>query len=798
MLKERKKGIVLITTMLAVVLVMMLLSSVVYSNLGSLRMTNNFYDKENALMAAHSGAQYAITRLQSNILWKGNPSSPYELKVNNFEVKEKEGNVWGIVTSVSGKKSVFRIKFNCEDGDDGLDGMKNSANKIESPYISTNNLFNTVPRFAYPADKNGVVMGKHVTSNGKTVFTPNENVQAVTIPKATCNLIVEGFSGEAVRDATLDNPINEDSGYTQQVLELYVSLDPDFLNSDSVVSAAGDITAKVESFSLISSDGSAAPNMRSLGKINLKVGKNDDNFKIENGATVYYGDSFKVNSKKPQTVKSEQSSSGKNFTALSWEDIPRATEKDTKLSAGTYVWVRNSSGKNELHHYPGEIYPYGKTLPDSGYEIIGNTTTNMTVDNDNLAIMFDRNMYVEGDLLIRSDINEYGTRPIVGFSSKNQGDNNTTILTGTGNITISGATIGNGAITAEGNISIQGPSILESDPGVGVSIYAKGDVNLETIYNTTAHMEEVSPTPNKDTNKPYDNVTIDPDTGVAHEKPVLVEAVSSDDLDIADLKNSGVPIIHGCSSCINGGRAYCSSEKSTSGITGFINTEKGRALMAQVYSEGMLGQDTLSNYIANDPKVVMCSCDTYEYRFDWRIGIYTVCIPAENHNTSTCEFYQAIKKLYNAGKAAAQTKIEEGSSSNQEMASITNVNMSDKFVPPAEQTENYETYKTQQLAGLLSRYQSINYSDQEIAGVIYACGNINVDIGKDSRLNLTGSMVAYGKDPQADGEATKTDDKGNISYKAKSVEMTFDPSYINKLLATSAHRKVMVKMFANY
>ncbi len=87
---------------------------------------------------------------------------------------------------------------------------------------------------------------------------------------------------------------------------------------------------------------------------------------------------------------------------------------------------------------------------------------------------------------------------------------------------------------------------------------------------------------------------------------------------------------------------------------------------------------------------------------------------------------------------------------------------------------------------------------EEIAGVIYACGNINVNIGKNSRLNLTGSMVAYGSDPQKNGEAIKSKGKGNIYYKAKSVEMTFDPNYINKLLAMAAQRKVKVRMFANY
>lgn len=132
------------------------------------------------------------------------------------------------------------------------------------------------------------------------------------------------------------------------------------------------------------------------------------------------------------------------------------------------------------------------------------------------------------------------------------------------------------------------------------------------------------------------------------------------------------------------------------------------------------------------------------------------------------------------------------------MATVKDPELSDKLVADDMQTTNYENYKRDQLAGLISRYQGINYSDQEIAGVIYACGNINVNIGKNSRLNLTGSMVAYGKDPQTGEEATKSSDKGNIYYKAKSVEMTFDPNYINKLLEIAAQRKVKVRMFASY
>ena len=113
MRKKYKKGIVLITTMLTVVLVIMLLSSVVYSNLGSMRLASNFYGREEALMAAQSGVQYAITCLQSDVTWRGDKSGNTLSDTHKgISVQERNGNVVGMLTTTNGHKSFFRIKFN--------------------------------------------------------------------------------------------------------------------------------------------------------------------------------------------------------------------------------------------------------------------------------------------------------------------------------------------------------------------------------------------------------------------------------------------------------------------------------------------------------------------------------------------------------------------------------------------------------------------------------------------------------------------------------------------------------------
>lgn len=798
MLERKKKGIVLVTTMLTVVLVIMLLSSVVYSNLGSFRLTTNFYDKENALMAAQSGAQYAITRLQSDILWKANPSTVYTLKTGDFEVKEEDGNVWGILSSTNGKKSVFRIKFNCEDGPGGFDNMDDSAHKIESPYISTNNLFSSVPSIAYSADKNGIIQGKTVTENGKEVFKPHSEAKQVTIPKGTCNLIVEGFSGPAVRDASLSKPIDTKSSYAHQIVEIYASIDPSSLNVDSAISASGNINAKTGAFRLNSAEGTQTPNMRSLGHVALTG-------QVSAGSgTVFFNDGFTVNGATETNIKHEKSNSGENFAKITWADVPKATKSDTNLPAGTYVWEKNPTTKAiELRHYPTIIFYDGKPLPDSGYQTVSTGKfKGMTVDSKNLTVMFDQNIYVPGDLLIRSNINEYGTRPIVGFVNKNKGDSGTTILTSKGNITISGATMGSGAITSEGNITMQGPSLLESDPGVGVSIYSKGDVTIEPIYNTSANIEKLLPTDRPEGSGPYDNVEIDPTTGAASEKDTISSTPSVGDDNNSDsdsttdtnrekaaekksseyatkYKKSGKHTV--CDHCTEHPTSFCKTK-------GIFNPNHPD-LIIQVYQAGFLKKGRTQFINLN----VECNCGFHN-----------------GSHKNDCNFMKAVKDVYED----AEDDWEDWSDSrdddddddhkndsptkSDQMASIDDPKLSDKLVDTSKQTTNYENYKREQLDTLIKRYDNIKYSDQEIAGVIYAWKNINVNIGKDSRLSVTGAMVAYGREPNKEQDATKTTDTGNISYNAKSVDLTFDPNHLNKLLNASAKRKLQIKMFANY
>lgn len=111
-------------------------------------------------------------------------------------------------------------------------------------------------------------------------------------------------------------------------------------------------------------------------------------------------------------------------------------------------------------------------------------------------------------------------------------------------------------------------------------------------------------------------------------------------------------------------------------------------------------------------------------------------------------------------------------------------------------SDNFRDTKEAQLSDLMLRYGKIKYSDQDISGVIYAWGNINADIGKNSTLNLTGAMVAYGGNPKE--KTPGKNNKGKININAGTIGMTLDPDYMGVFLAANAKRKVKQVMFSNF
>lgn len=797
---KNKRGIVLITTMLTVVLVIMLLSSVVYSNLGSMRLASNFYGREEALMAAQSGVEYAITCLQSDVTWRGDKQdNTFTNSAEGISVRERNGNVVGMLTTANGNKSFFRIKFNYEDGENGFDGMKDSSDseRIQSPYVSVNNLFNTTPTKVYTASQDGKLKTKQSQDRFGKNRTEADGASSFSLGKSSCYLVVEGFAGNGVRDLTLDKAFTltpeQVSNLNPRRVETYLALSSETQFTDSVACAAGDLTTDSNLIRISNAKGSSSPKMRSLHNLNVTSGTVDfDNSQL------YYGSgySYSINGKtisEDSKYTAQQSNDTSSFTRLEWDDVTKANSKGqkcVKIEAGTYVWSKDpKTNKNILRRYVGN-YPPGTEIPSGTKCSEVSSLPGMTIDADSLTMKIDSNLWVAPDgkassLIIRYDKEgETATsRPVVAFL-KNEAKQTSPIISSDHDIYIEGATLGGGSITSKENISLQGPSILESDPGIGVSIYAQGDVNLLPIESVTeqvkqAESEKITGTPSTgtDSNKNGDKYVIkDEHNAYTNLKADLYNALERK---VKELINEG-------------GRPMLDS---TTGKPLFL---KGYNSLKKVYT-------------------LLCS-DMETSSSDWRNGHPSKTIGVDvnavltwsmengmNENESHIAMIAMVETcetpIYNY--LTNKDNWQEVDDDDDDDTKNTDVDLSPDKVSDVQDyvdkdlaSDNFRDTKEAQLSDLMLRYGKIKYSDQDISGVIYAWGNINADIGKNSTLNLTGAMVAYGGNPKE--KTPGKNNKGKININAGTIGMTLDPDYMGVFLAANAKRKVKQVMFSNF
>lgn len=819
--KEKKsQGIVLVTTMLVISLVVMLLSTILYANFGSLRLSSNFYDREQALMAAQSGVQYAISRLEQDKDWCAKDQENF--RANGIEVLERKGNVIGLITGPSGQKSAFRIKFNYEDSrtnemvEEEL--TKNLyRDRIKSPFVSVNNVSNPDPTVAYLANDNGQAVAEDMKLRG------NEGGGRVghTVPAHTCDLVVEGFAGNVIRGNSLSECKDKIPLATRRVVEVYLSASESSDSVDSVIAAAGGLEVFTNSFKTTDAKGGFHSNVRSLGDVTL------NSKSIANGGTVFYNGNLTVNGGGNGGLACESSKDGSRFPRISWDKIPKANSTNgNKLPSGTYVF-EEVNGRVVLKHYVG-YYPDYKSFiaaknGEAGTvplrESAEDYSAALTVTANEYDIVLRGNTYVSGDVSILSAVNKYGTRPTIHFARTGKEG---VIFSSSGNIAITGALIGNGSITSEKNISVQGPSLFESDPNVGVSIYAKQDINFNPILNTTKRIENVlsSPTSNALSVRrvagtlPYDKIIEEVGArvgGIAGGSGTGSSVFESDFeryYNSGELKrirdNTTVNVGSGstyCDFCDNCCSGYCASRSRFTGYT--------EQFLYEAYVAGRSG----AQFSANNYQCGYGDChNRYGDQVDWGGAI--------KHENS-CELKKALDKAYKEGVKAKDSAplelkkdqdstipaIETGTGTNSGANFDTNVAKVKKAVEALEddETEWNESWaegKKEQLELLTSEYVGgdeetggINYADQDITGIVYAWGNINFNLGTASRLHVTGALAAYGGNPRAKAEP-KTN-TGKVTINASLADLDFDPTGLRKLVSNSSG-SYKVTMYAQY
>lgn len=503
-----RRGAVLVSVLFLVLVLGMLMRALIVTGPLMSRLSLQSQDELLATRVAEMGLIYAQTQLREKSDWKGDLNTT-TVNLPDFKVLEDKGNVFGWSKDASGVVSVFRIRFNYQDGAGGPDGLDDPTNKINSTYVSMNNLGSS-------AD---VVLPR---ADGSTFAVTDIANGPFKVPGKCMALEVEGVSGPAV--AGLNGPTDAWNGAPsgRKILRviLAASLAPSAV--DASLSAAAGIDFETQTAATVkASAGAGDPQIRSKKQFSVK---NVD------GTTQGLNMTGKV-SRDPLlgmtanvvgtvTQSDETQGDGKDFYNLKWDDVPKASTDDTKavqIQGGVYIL-----NGTQMIYYDKTLTDYKALTPDSttglrpGGVVLSadfkevRPSSNLGVggvsfDNSTYTLSFTRDVNVnaspggvsdivisplQGRRLQKDDTAApYRLMPSDTQYAFGQVKMQNTTFSAKGNVACLLNLIGeNASVTTEGDAVLAAPSIALKKTGVAtmeqrLSVYAKKDLTLSTFMS---------------------------------------------------------------------------------------------------------------------------------------------------------------------------------------------------------------------------------------------------------------------------------------------------------------------------
>lgn len=337
----KRRGIVLVISIVLAVVMIMFVGAAIGLGPANFAAGQNQFHRGQAQRAAESGVQYALAQLHKDPAWRGN-ANQVTVNTSDLYVVEDNGNVIGVLTAPDGSRSQFRLRFNYNDGVGGGDELPNSAQPVDIPYVSINNLTGgaecPVPRADGP--------GFSVTSDSEEPFSA---------PIWSASLAVEGRAGSNLGQLGPANPNPPNLGGTRVVVEGIFQV-PDLgpgMQESALMAAAG-FNARLDvkdgnAVKLTSKSGSGVPKLRSKGEVAVDGGDATQNFRGDKDREVQVtsGDGTMRGQYDSTRVHVGQEADRDPFYQLVWDDVKKPAATAPKLKAGTYVWWDNG----ELHYY---------------------------------------------------------------------------------------------------------------------------------------------------------------------------------------------------------------------------------------------------------------------------------------------------------------------------------------------------------------------------------------------------------------------------------------------------------------
>lgn len=329
----RRRGIVLVTVLLMSILIAMFIGAAILIGPRTLGLAGSQDGALTASAAAESGMQYAIMRIRENPDWRGDGGG-LVINTTDLQVVEESGYIWGHMIAPDGSASMFRIRFNFENGDGNGDNLSDSTGaRIPIEFVSLNNLSNS-SETVVPRAVNG------------TVTDPS--VGEYTVPAHGLCIIVEGLTGPGVREFNPADP--NPNGLTHgKVLEgIFIASNLDDVATDAVAMSNSDLQVVLDdkkSFT-VQAKGGGIPKVRSRGGVKVEE-EDGDPGKYDSKGTVYTKDATLDADYDPGKVTVETEDAKDPFYELTWDDLKTADPGGDKVAAGTYVWWDDGT----LHYY---------------------------------------------------------------------------------------------------------------------------------------------------------------------------------------------------------------------------------------------------------------------------------------------------------------------------------------------------------------------------------------------------------------------------------------------------------------
>jgi len=297
-----------------------------------LRRTVHDERRDRAAQAAHAGVDYALNQLKGDFGWKADANLE-TVVMDDFVVREDNGNVLGWIRTENGPWAGFRLRFNHQDGTGGVDGLEDPTYEFHSQEVSLNNLTGSS---AKPLPKGD--------GSGYSVSSYNAAIQ---VPAGSVALVVEGIVSNGL-DPSNPATLAESQSVTSRTLEgIYTvsEVKSGTVNGDLGQMQRADLTVGDELLAIRSSEDNQA-RLRAKGEVNLqrKEGTSGAFFDPDDNAQVLVGETETFSQ---TTVDGDSFTGGVEqaddpFLDITWAQASSSDHTPVPIPAGVYVFTEGN------------------------------------------------------------------------------------------------------------------------------------------------------------------------------------------------------------------------------------------------------------------------------------------------------------------------------------------------------------------------------------------------------------------------------------------------------------------------